>query len=1822
MAYTPGGNDLVNTLQNEDVLTGNTLAGATSLTGTLGNANDQGYNVVAPSMTNVQTVNIAFTNTFTGFTLDFQDITGTTTANMTRISNNFRDSFTNLSVETVNLGVANTSEQAKATFSFLNNELASASNAVTLTLNNASLSNTQAEFDGAGAALKIQATDARGSDLQHEIETYNVVTAGTVGSSVATFATGVSSYNDLVVGQRPVTINVATGATASLAVGTLRWLGNRVETNSANAFQIPTLHQVGTNGLGFVDYSQIKTINVTGASNVTLANVGTWIDLSQTNSAIDFTLNAATATGSITADISNAAGSLNSSFIGGLGSDRFYASGSVAALVSGGALEDSLTVQSNSGATVNLFTGSTAMEDLNLVQGIATAGEGAAWSVDLADGGFTAVTFNNQDAGAALNATLTNFNAATTTLSVRSTGLNVNGDPDVTAQGAVNIGFTQGAAVVGGTVNLELGHASDDRANNDAFSYKNYTSNVSIIDNAASGATNAATGLNLVVNTAGVAGTGQVNLTVNNGDFETSTTLSSNQSATNIVNIGFQQTGTSSDYTAAGTNGLNSTTYNGSAYLGQQNVTFGSVNTGAATNESFNITTGSANGNTVDLSFMGTSAARTASGFALSSYLLNTEVDLGTGTGNELILSATLADPRVVITPDATYDGYFQNWTNVDTLTINNRNGINAATVGVDAYAQTNNAGLNTINFNDVSGTFVNGFRFTNDVTISVDATGDTELNQQLLKTTTINSYASVEADLTLNVDASNGIGAAGNYVAFTSTGAALGNAVTLNYTNLSNAGATITNTQLSVAAGSLDVVHFQGNLGLTAGGSAASGGALSVITNNGWTASGQTTSYDFSIVSSLGLLAGGQATITFNASAENNSPGLTIAGSTDGNSATQGVNNTITGSNGTFANGFGNDTITSGGFVDTLNGLGGNDNITWTNATAALATGVTITGDQGNDTLIANATSVNAVISIDGGIDNDTITVSGAGTTTLTGGLGLDTITGGSGIDTITAGENADTVNITRGAVDTIVQGADDSNRAVTTDFGAGTLITAGDTMTFSNGVDVVTGFTAGAGGDVVRGDVSVSQSILGQDASAITTSGWLSGNYDPTTGRFTVTANGDGRDTAFIQRSGTGGTNLVAGTGAAVNQSIVILQGVNTAALINSNFSGLNVTTLTAQYAGTTFSFTGTPPAPFATQVVTVAADGTVSAEAGANITQAAPPLNPVTVTVFNFSALTGGFGVNASINTLVSTALTSVLGTSWNDNITLSETTLLNSATLTVNGGTGTDTLTLTNMRAGATTIVAANLVSIENVSLTNGTVDAGGVLRTLTFSGAVTAAVANASATVNATVVLGSSAAQTYSSLSSGIDDVTLGVAGQSVSTGTGADIVRATAATALAGGVGSTIDMGGSLGDQLILEAGTYNLAAAASATTTGYSGVETIVTGTTVATASTALTAALTGALAVTLGADTAAGANTTTVTFTGAGNTATVDAVNLEDGVTLTVGASSANVAINNLIADLTVGASTGSTTATLAGTGGVDNTVIGSAANITVANGTFATSDLITVSGAGNYTVTGLVANYTSTATGSSAITTGATALTLTNTSGGVFTVNAGLMADSVALTLGAGTGAYVINNLSDSDTGALSASTGGAIITGTSTVATQTVNGTAGIDSITIVATGAGTVTVNTGALADTISLIGSATTFAVTGGTGADRITVGTGTATSTFATGDTGANVVSGAFVGTSGFDVYSGFGVGDTLTATGSIVTGGVVASTTSVAGVDNAIVFTRGDYSAGGNLFTASATGADSLVTFDFSAGATTDFQSAVLIGFVGTSSTAGVLA
>jgi hypothetical protein len=107
--YTPGGNDRVNTLQDEDTLTG--TGTNPTLNVTLGNYNDNGTSVVTPILKNIQTVNVNATGDTN--TLDLRNADSITTLNVNRITAAAGNSFTfdNISQATANnLSVLDTSK--------------------------------------------------------------------------------------------------------------------------------------------------------------------------------------------------------------------------------------------------------------------------------------------------------------------------------------------------------------------------------------------------------------------------------------------------------------------------------------------------------------------------------------------------------------------------------------------------------------------------------------------------------------------------------------------------------------------------------------------------------------------------------------------------------------------------------------------------------------------------------------------------------------------------------------------------------------------------------------------------------------------------------------------------------------------------------------------------------------------------------------------------------------------------------------------------------------------------------------------------------------------------------------------------------------------------------------------------------------------------------------------------------------------------------------------------------------------------------------------------------------------------------------------------------------------------------------------------------------------------------------------------------------------------------------------------------------------------------------------------------------------------------
>jgi hypothetical protein len=87
LVYTPGGDDRINALQDEDILTGSGTN--PTLTATLGNSNDNGDAIITPTLDGISTVNVAFTGSgalaaVTG--LDLQDASGLQQLNITRVS--------------------------------------------------------------------------------------------------------------------------------------------------------------------------------------------------------------------------------------------------------------------------------------------------------------------------------------------------------------------------------------------------------------------------------------------------------------------------------------------------------------------------------------------------------------------------------------------------------------------------------------------------------------------------------------------------------------------------------------------------------------------------------------------------------------------------------------------------------------------------------------------------------------------------------------------------------------------------------------------------------------------------------------------------------------------------------------------------------------------------------------------------------------------------------------------------------------------------------------------------------------------------------------------------------------------------------------------------------------------------------------------------------------------------------------------------------------------------------------------------------------------------------------------------------------------------------------------------------------------------------------------------------------------------------------------------------------------------------------------------------------------------------------------------------
>ena len=199
-AYTPGGNDLVNTLQTDDSITGTGSADVINVT--FGNNNDAGAATIAPTMSGVETINFANVSSNGAVdTLDMSNVTGTTAVNVSSLSD-----------DTIIRGIDSTSialkafnvsdEAADVAFEFDDTAVAGTADAISLTVDN---------FNGNEINFGSAATEtADGAG----IETLNLVASGSASTVANLGSTAVTTINVDADAALTVSAIAATGVTA------------------------------------------------------------------------------------------------------------------------------------------------------------------------------------------------------------------------------------------------------------------------------------------------------------------------------------------------------------------------------------------------------------------------------------------------------------------------------------------------------------------------------------------------------------------------------------------------------------------------------------------------------------------------------------------------------------------------------------------------------------------------------------------------------------------------------------------------------------------------------------------------------------------------------------------------------------------------------------------------------------------------------------------------------------------------------------------------------------------------------------------------------------------------------------------------------------------------------------------------------------------------------------------------------------------------------------------------------------------------------------------------------------------------------------------------------------------------------------------------------------------------------------------------------------------------------------------------------------------------------------------------------------------------
>jgi hypothetical protein len=203
--YVPGGTNLINSLQNDDVLTG--AGTADVLNATLGNPNDNGNAEINPELKGIETLNLKFDATSTSMILDMQDSAGAVNVNISRIADGKSATVKNITEAATNkLSINNTNSPTTGTvtFSYTDDAASAAAQTMELTLSNAK-----------SAAVVLQA-----ASTNFGFETINLKSTGSSNSIGVLTAQDVQSL--VISGDKNLSIGTTANTTGTQGVEATR----------------------------------------------------------------------------------------------------------------------------------------------------------------------------------------------------------------------------------------------------------------------------------------------------------------------------------------------------------------------------------------------------------------------------------------------------------------------------------------------------------------------------------------------------------------------------------------------------------------------------------------------------------------------------------------------------------------------------------------------------------------------------------------------------------------------------------------------------------------------------------------------------------------------------------------------------------------------------------------------------------------------------------------------------------------------------------------------------------------------------------------------------------------------------------------------------------------------------------------------------------------------------------------------------------------------------------------------------------------------------------------------------------------------------------------------------------------------------------------------------------------------------------------------------------------------------------------------------------------------------------------------------------------